>query len=51
MWPGFLKNYFNRSGPMMFLTVMLADSFGMFSAARVDMFSGQGTNSWEDSFA
>lgn len=50
-YPGMLKNYASRTFPMMFSAVWLADSFGVFSYWNVDMYSGPGTNSWEDSFA
>jgi hypothetical protein len=49
-FPGFVKNYAIKAGPMMFSTLLFADNFGMFSYWRVDYFSGPGTNSWEDSF-
>jgi hypothetical protein len=45
-----LKNYASREGVAMFLTVMMADTMGIFSMWRVDFFSAPGTNSWEDSY-
>jgi hypothetical protein len=35
----------------MFITLMTADSLGIFSYWQVDMYSGAGTNSSEDNFS
>lgn len=50
-FPGFFKNYFYNQFPWMFMTLMLADSLGIFSYWQVDMYSGAGTNSSEDNFS
>ena len=33
------------------MTLMMADSFGIFTYWQVDMYSGPGTNSSEDTFS
>ena len=48
LFPGFFNNYFWRQAPWMMTTLLLADSFGIFSYWSIDTFSGPGTNSWED---
>jgi hypothetical protein len=50
-YAGFLRNYFFYQFPWMFTTLILADSMGIFSYWQVDMFSGAGTNSSEDTFS
>jgi solute carrier family 25 oxoglutarate transporter 11 len=50
-FPGFFNNYFWKVAPMWWVTLMVADTFGIFTYWRVDMMSGPGTNSWEDSFS
>lgn len=47
---GFFKNYFWKQFPWMFTTLFLADKLGMFTYQSIDIWSGQGNNSWEDSF-
>lgn len=48
LFPGFFNNYFWKQAPWMFITLMVADTMGIFSYWSVDMMSGPGTNSWED---
>lgn len=50
-FPGFFRTYFYRQFPWMFSTLYLGDSLGIFSYWQIDIWSGPGTNSWEDSFA
>lgn len=50
MFPGFFNNYFWRQFPWMFVGLWVADNFGMFTPTVVDIYSGAGTNTWEDSF-
>jgi hypothetical protein len=50
-YPGFFNNYFWRNFPWMLATLMFADNLGIFSYWCVDMYSGAGTNSWEDTFS
>lgn len=51
MYHGFFRNYFFYQFPWMFITLMMADSFGIFSYWQVDMYSGAGNNSSEDTSA
>jgi len=50
-YPGFFNNYFWKAFPQLFLTVMIADKFGIFNYQTIDNQIGAGSNSWEDSFA
>ncbi|CAD8135376.1 unnamed protein product [Paramecium octaurelia] len=49
-FPGMLRNYASRQFLPMFVTLWWADSFGLFTYWKIDMFSGAGSNTWEDSF-
>ncbi|EGR29516.1 oxoglutarate malate translocator protein, putative [Ichthyophthirius multifiliis] len=50
IFAGMFSNYFFKVAPSMFISLMLADKFGIFEYTVVDMFSGAGNNSWEDTF-
>ena len=39
-YPGMLKNYASRSFLSLYATLWVADSFGIFSYWKIDMFSG-----------
>lgn len=47
---GMFNNYFWKHLPWMFTTLWVADNFGMFTPTVIDLMSGQGNNTWEDSF-
>ena len=49
-FPGFLKTYFWHYAPQWFLTLCLADRLGLFTQWRVDIMSGPGDNTNDDSF-
>ena len=49
-FPGFLKLYFWKQAPKWFLTLCLADRLGFFTFWRVDIMSGPGDNTNDDSF-
>jgi solute carrier family 25 oxoglutarate transporter 11 len=56
-FPGLFKNFFWHVAPMYyffkfrwFTTLLLADEFGMFDYWSVDMMSGPGDNSNDDSY-
>lgn len=45
-----LRNYASRHFLPMYVTLWWADSLGLFAYWKIDMFSGPGNNTWEDSF-
>lgn len=49
-YPGFFKRYFWHIAPQWFFTILLAEKLGFFKYWRIDIFSGAGDNSNEDSF-
>jgi len=50
-FPGLFNNYFWRQGPLLAMSLWMADSMGMFTYWSHDYMWGSGTNSWEDSFS
>lgn len=51
LFSGFYKNYFWNVFPSLFITVWLADSFGIFTYWYMDMFRSGATNTFEDAFS
>lgn len=49
-FPGLFKNFYWHHAPQWFLTIMLSYKLGIFSYWRVDIMSGPGDNTSEDSF-
>ena len=49
-WPGMFHRYFWHAFPLYFSTLILADQFGIFSYWHVDVLSGAGDNTAEDSY-
>lgn len=49
-YPGFMKLYFWKVVPQWFFTLLLADRLGFFTFWRVDIMSGPGDNTNDDSF-
>ena len=49
-FPGFLKLYFWNYAPQWFFTLLLADRLGFFTFWRVDIMSGPGDDTNDDSF-
>lgn len=49
-WAGLFHRYFWFVAPLYFLSILAADQFGMFSYWRVDIMSGPGDNTAEDSY-
>lgn len=45
-----LRNYASRHFLPMYITLWWADSLGLYAYWKIDMFSGPGNNTWEDSF-
>jgi len=48
-YPGFFNNYFWKQFPLIFGTLMIADSLGIFSYNINNYWADGMTNSWEDS--
>lgn len=50
-WPGLFKTFFWHHAPSWFLTLLIAEKLGIFSYWHVDIMSGPGDNTNDDSFS